>query len=44
MASADSKLYLVDESGIIKQESEHVSRENFNTHNNISNVTNEIKS
>ena len=42
VASADSKLYLVDESGIIKQESEHVSPENVSTHNNNSNVTNEI--
>ena len=44
VASADSKLYLVDESGILKQESEHVSREDFYTHNNnnISHVTNDI--
>ena len=32
VASADSKLYLVDESGIIRQESEHVSVENASTH------------
>ena len=42
VASADSKLYLVDESGIIKQELEHVSPKNMSTHNNNSNVTNEI--
>ena len=42
VVTADSKLYLVDESGIIKQELEHVSLENASTHNNISNVTNEI--
>jgi len=41
VASADLKLYLVDESGIIRQESEHVSCENMN--NNISHVTNEIE-
>jgi len=29
VASADSKLYLEDESGIIRQESEHVSCENM---------------
>ena len=44
VASADSKLYLVDESGILKQESEHVSPEDFQTHNNISHVTNDIES
>ena len=32
VASADSKLYLVDESGIIRQELEHVSVENASTH------------
>ena len=42
VASADSKLYLADESGIIKQELEHVSPESVSTHNNNSNVTNEI--
>ena len=45
VVSADSKLYLVDESGILKQELEHVSREDFYTHNNnnnISHVTNDI--
>ena len=45
VASADSKLYLVVESGILKQESEHVSREEFYTHynNNIYHVTNDIE-
>ena len=42
MASANLKLYLVDESGIIKQELEHMSSENVSTHNNNSNMTNEI--
>ena len=42
VTSVNSKLYLVDKSGIIKQESEHVSLENVSTHYNISNVTNEI--
>ena len=31
VASSDSKLYLVDESGILKQESEYVSHEDFYT-------------
>ena len=47
VTSVDSKLYLVDESGILKQESEHVSREDFYTHSNndnISHMTNGIKS
>ena len=50
VTSADSKLYLVDESGILKQESEHMSHEDFYTHNNnnnnnnISHVTNDIES
>ena len=46
VANADSKLYLVNESGILKQESEHVSREDFYTHNNnnISHVTTDIES
>ena len=46
VASADSKLYLVDESGILKQESEHMSHEDFYIHNNnnISHVTNDIES
>ena len=46
MVSADSRLYLVDESGILKQELEHVSREDFYTHNNnnISHVINDIES
>ena len=44
VASADSKLYLVDESGIIRQESEHVSVENASTHNiNNAHVTSEIE-
>ena len=40
VASADSKLHLVDESGILKQESEHMSPEDFYTHtiNNIFHV------
>ena len=45
--NADSKLYLVNESGILKQESEHVSCEDFYTHNNnnnISHVTTDIES
>ena len=47
VANADSKLYLVNESGILKQESEHVSCEDFYTHNNnnnISHVTTDIES
>ena len=44
VASADSKLYLVDESGIIRQESEHVSVENAGTHDiNNAHVTSEIE-
>ena len=44
VASADSKLYLVDESGIIRQESEHVSVENASTHDiNNAHVISEIK-
>ena len=42
VASVDSTLYLVDESGIIGQESEHVSPENLNTNNN-SHVINDIE-
>ena len=47
VANANSKLYLVNESEILKQESEHVSREDFYTHNNnnnISHVTTDIES
>ena len=44
VASADSKLYLVDESGIIRQESEHVSVETASTHDiNNAHMTSEIK-
>ena len=44
VASADSKLYLVDESGIIRQESEHVSVENASTHDiNNAHVTSEME-
>ena len=43
VASADSKLYLVDESGIIRQEMEHVSVENASTHINNAHVTSEIE-
>ena len=48
VANADSKLYLVNESGILKQESEHVSHEDFYTHNDnnnyISHVATDIES
>ena len=46
VANTNSKLYLVNESGILKQESEHVSCEDFYTHNNnnISHTTNDIES
>ena len=41
VANADLKLHLVDESGIIRQESEHMSSENMN--NDISYLINEIE-
>ena len=45
VASTDSKLYLVDESGIFKQELEYVSLETYYTrNNNISHMTNDIES
>ena len=44
VVSADSKLYLVDESGLIRQESEHVSVENASTHDiNNAHLTSEIE-
>ena len=45
VGSADSRLYLVDESGIVRRVSEHVSLEDSNTHvnNNNTRVTNETE-
>ena len=43
VGSANSGLHLVDKSGIVRQESEHVSPEDMNTHNNNTHVTNKIK-
>ena len=44
VVSANLKLYLVDESGIIREESEHVSVAKASTHDiNNAHVTSEIK-